>query len=175
MRIIRGLISSRQKKERPQRFHPEFGPGGNSSAAPSEPSWRFMRLIRNGRRHWRQDPESGTAMVEFALVIPFLILILCGILDLGNLYFQKDLVNEAARQGARLAAVNDETSAAINTAIQQSYGNDLTAVANPATPISGSNVTVTVTTNVTIMTPVINAFFPENPYPVSGTCTMYVE
>ncbi|MGA7576641.1 MAG: TadE/TadG family type IV pilus assembly protein [Desulfobaccales bacterium] len=134
-----------------------------------------MRLIRNGRRHWRQDPESGTAMVEFALVIPFLILILCGILDLGNLYFQKDLVNEAARQGARLAAVNDETSAAINTAIQQSYGNDLTAVANPATPISGSNVTVTVTTNVTIMTPVINAFFPENPYPVSGTCTMYVE
>ena len=73
-------------------------------------------------------------MVEFALVIPFLILILCGILDLGNLYFQKDLVNEAARQGARLAAVNDETSAAINTAIQQSYGNDLTAVANTGDP-----------------------------------------
>lgn len=134
-----------------------------------------MRLIRHTQPHWRQDSESGAAMVEFALVIPILILILCGILDFGNLYFQKDLVNEAARQGARLAAVNDESSAAINTAIQQIYGNSLTAVATPATPISGSNVTVTVTTMVTIMTPVINAFFPHNPYPISGTCTMYVE
>ena len=45
-------------------------------------------------------------MVEFALVIPFLLLVLCGIFDFGNLYFQMDLVNEAARQGTRLAAVN---------------------------------------------------------------------
>ncbi len=96
MRIIQGLISSRQKK----------------AAA----------------------PESGAAVVEFALIIPLLLLVLCGIFDFGNLYFQMDLVNEAARQGARLAAVNAQTSAAINTAIQQSYGNNLTAVVTPATP-----------------------------------------
>jgi len=113
--------------------------------------------------------------VEFALVIPALLLIICGIFDFGNLYFQMDLVNNAARQGARLAAVNLETSSAINTAIQQSYGNNLTAVATPASPVAGSNVTVTVTSNVTIMTPIISAFFSKNPFPVTGTCTMYVE
>src|SRR5208337_5576771 len=134
-----------------------------------------MRRIRPGKRHLQQDSEGGAAAVEFALVIPLLLLVLCGIFDFGNLYFQMDLVNNAARQGARLAAVNDWTSSAINTAIQQSYGNNLTAVANPATPTSGSNVTVTVTSNVTIMTPLISAFFPKNPYPVVGTCTMYVE
>ncbi len=119
--------------------------------------------------------EGGAAAVEFALLLPLLLLVLCGIFDFGNLYFQMDLVNEAARQGARLAAVNGTSSAAINTAIQQSYGNNLTAVVAPASPTSGSNVTVTVTSNVTIMTPLISAFFPKNPYPVQGQCTMYVE
>jgi Flp pilus assembly protein TadG len=134
-----------------------------------------MRQIRPGKRHLQQNSEGGAAAVEFALVIPVLLLVLCGIFDFGNLYFQLDVVNSAARQGARLAAVNQATSSAINTAIQQSYGNNLTAVATPATPTSGSNVTVTVTSNVTIMTPIISAFFSKNPYPVVGTCTMYVE
>lgn len=134
-----------------------------------------MRRIRPGKRHLQQDSEGGAVAVEFALVIPLLLLILCGIFDFGNLYFQMDLVNNAARQGARLAAVNEETSSAINTAIQQSYGNNLTTVVTPASPTSGSNVTVTVTSTVTIMTPIISAFFPSNPYTVQGQCTMYVE
>jgi Flp pilus assembly protein TadG len=134
-----------------------------------------MRRNRSGKRHLQQDSESGAAAVEFALVIPLLLLILCGIFDLGNLYFQMDVVNEAARQGARLAAVNLQTSSQITTALQGSYGNQLTVSENPSAPIAGSNVTVTVTSNVTILTPLISAFFSKNPYPVSGQCVMYVE
>ena len=84
-----------------------------------------MRRIRPGKRHLQQDPEGGAAAVEFALVIPVLVLILCGIFDIGNLYFQMDIVNNAARQGARLDAVNEETSPQITTALQRSYGNQL--------------------------------------------------
>ena len=134
-----------------------------------------MRRIRPGQRHWQQDSEGGAAAVEFALVIPAFLLIICGICDFGNLYFQMDIVNEAARQGARLAAVNQETSQQISTALQSSYGNQLTVSESPASPTSGSNVTVTVTSTVTIMTPIISAFFPSNPYTVQGQCTMYVE
>ena len=134
-----------------------------------------MRRIRPGKRHLQQDPEGGAVAVEFALAIPVLVLILCGIFDFGNLYFQMDLVNNAARQGARLAAVNDETSQQITTALQSSYGNQLIVNESPSSPTSGSNVTVTVTSNVTIITPIISAFFPNNPYPVQGQCTMYVE
>ncbi len=134
-----------------------------------------MKRKRTGRRYLRQDSEGGAAAVEFALVIPALLLIICAICDFGNLFFQMDIANEAARQGARLAAVNGEGSAAITTALQSSYGNQLTVSTNPASPISGSNVTVTVTNNVTIMTPLIRDFFSSNPYPVQGQCTMYVE
>ncbi len=140
-----------------------------------------MRRIRPARRHRQPDSESGNAAVEFALVIPLLLLILCGIFDFGNLYFQMDVVNEAARQGARLFAVNVSTSTSpctltqITTNLQSGYGNQLTVKANPSAPASGSSVTVTVTENVTIMTPVISAFFTSNPTPVSGACTMYVE
>jgi Flp pilus assembly protein TadG len=136
-----------------------------------------MRIIRGliASRHQRQAAADGAAAVEFALVIPLLLLVLCGIFDLGNLYFQMDVVNQAARQGARLAAVNLRGSAQITSALQGSYGNQLTVSENPAAPVAGSNVTVTVTNNVTIMTPLISAFFSKNPYPVSGTCTMYVE
>ncbi len=130
-----------------------------------------MRRIRPGKRHLQQDSEGGAAAVEFALVIPVLLLILCGIFDIGNLYYQQAIVNNAARQGARLYAVNAETSALITTTLQGSYGSQLTVQITPQPP----NVWVTVTSNVTIMTPIISAFFPNNPVPVQGQCTMYVE
>ncbi len=134
-----------------------------------------MRRNRPGKRYLQQDSEGGAAVVEFALVIPLLLLILCGIFDFGNLYFQWDVANNAARQGARLYAVNAQTSQQITTALQSSYGNQLTVVVTPQTVGTLTNVLVTVTSSVTIMTPLISAFFPQNPYPVVGKCTMLVE
>ena len=55
-----------------------------------------MKRKRTGRRHLRQDSEGGAAAVEFALVIPALLLIICEICDFGNLFFQMDIANEAA-------------------------------------------------------------------------------
>ena len=138
-----------------------------------------MRRIRPGKRHLQQDSEGGAAAVEFALVIPVLLLVLCGVFDFGNLYMNWNIVDEAARQGARLASVNPgETSAQITAALS-SYASQLpgglTVTENPNPSTSGSNVTVTVTSSVTIMTPIIRAFFPSNPVSVTGQCTMLVE
>ena len=49
--------------------------------------------------------ERGQAMVEFAIVLPFLLLILCGILDFGWIYYNKYKVEDASYQGARFAFV----------------------------------------------------------------------
>ena len=139
-----------------------------------------MWRIRRGKRQRRQDSESGAAAVEFGLLLPVLALILCGIFDIGNLYYQLDLVNNAARQGARLFAVDVSTSttpytlAQITANLQNSYGNQLSVSSNPPTPSSGNPVRVTVTSKVTIITPIIRQFF-TNPYTVKGACTMYVE
>jgi Flp pilus assembly protein TadG len=44
-------------------------------------------------------------MVEFALVLPVLLLIVLGILNFGFLFGQKLALNQAVREGARMAVV----------------------------------------------------------------------
>lgn len=51
-------------------------------------------------------------MVEFALVLPIFILLLLGVLDLGRAIYAFNTVNNAAREGARHAIV-DQTIAHI--------------------------------------------------------------
>ncbi len=50
--------------------------------------------------------ESGASLVEFALITPFLILLLLGIIEFGYLFGEFNDVRHGAREGARLAAVN---------------------------------------------------------------------
>jgi Flp pilus assembly protein TadG len=113
--------------------------------------------------------------VEFALLASLLLLIICGIFDIGNVYYQIHTVNEAARVGARLAAVGG-TSAQVTTAVQQFDSNLTTApYMSPTNPSSGQTITVTVSKSVTIITPIISAFFPQNPFTYTGKCYMVME
>lgn len=48
----------------------------------------------------------GNAVVEFALVLPILLLILFGITELGRMILTTNILNTASREGARLAAVS---------------------------------------------------------------------
>lgn len=48
--------------------------------------------------------QAGTATVELALVLPFLLLVIAGIVDLGMLYWEKHVLTNAVREGARAAA-----------------------------------------------------------------------
>ena len=50
--------------------------------------------------------EEGQAMVEFALVLPLLLVLLFGIIDFGWLFYNKIDVNNASREGARYAAIH---------------------------------------------------------------------
>jgi len=56
-------------------------------------------------RAFRRD-QRGTALVEFALIAPFLFLILFGIIDFGRALNYYNQVTQLAGQGARAAAVN---------------------------------------------------------------------
>lgn len=48
----------------------------------------------------------GNAIVEFALVLPILLLVLFGITELGRMIMTTNVLNTASREGARLAAVS---------------------------------------------------------------------
>lgn len=54
------------------------------------------------RARWRA--ENGASAVEFALVLPILLILLFGIITGGMLYNQQLSVTQAAREGARFAA-----------------------------------------------------------------------
>ena len=51
----------------------------------------------------RQRSSRGQSLVEFALVLPILILIVMGIFDLGFAVYANTVVSNAAQEGARNA------------------------------------------------------------------------
>jgi hypothetical protein len=51
------------------------------------------------------QPARGQTLVEFALVIPIFLLILLGLFDVGRYVNMTSVLSQAARDGARVAAV----------------------------------------------------------------------
>lgn len=49
--------------------------------------------------------ERGAAAVEFAIILPLLILILFGIIEFGLLLYNKQMITNASREGARAGIV----------------------------------------------------------------------
>jgi Flp pilus assembly protein TadG len=49
--------------------------------------------------------ERGAELIEFALVLPLLIFIILGLIDFGFMFQRFEVVTNAAREGARMAAL----------------------------------------------------------------------
>lgn len=122
------------------------------------------RTRTNGRT------EGGAAAVEFALVVPFLIVIVMGIVNLGFIFAQQLSLSNGARQAARYAVVDGPTCAQIRTEGQNSgatIGMDTADVPVPvvsgcssdstkpcAGTASGTNIAVTMTRATTWVVPI---------------------
>lgn len=63
----------------------------------------------------RGNRDDGASMVEFALLMPFLIILLLGIIEFGWLMAQNNDVRHGAREGARQAAVNAGDNTELHT------------------------------------------------------------
>jgi Flp pilus assembly protein TadG len=57
------------------------------------------------RRTWG-GRGGGQSIVEFALVLPIIVLLIAGFIEIGRAVFAYNTIANAARQGARVAAVN---------------------------------------------------------------------
>jgi Flp pilus assembly protein TadG len=65
-----------------------------------------IRRFMNRLGAWCRD-DRGAAAVEFALVLPLLLLILFGIIEFGRAWSVKQTLTDAAREGARIAVVSE--------------------------------------------------------------------
>lgn len=97
---------------------------------------RFSRIASIGARFRRA--EEGQALVEFALIVPFLLLFLIGIVEFGRAWNLHQVLTDAAREGARKAVVHDPTITldSVNNVVKSAIA---TAGANP------NSATITVT------------------------------
>ena len=64
--------------------------------------------------------SAGQSLVEFALVVPLFLLLVMALMDLGLAVFSYNSITNAAREGARLAIVNQDTTKITTRATQQS-------------------------------------------------------
>ncbi|HYJ60801.1 MAG TPA: TadE/TadG family type IV pilus assembly protein [Actinomycetota bacterium] len=76
----------------------------------------------------RRDVETGSAAVEFALVLPLVLVVILGLVQVGVFARDRVLVEAAARAGARAAALADDPSAVTSAAQAASPGLDTGAL-----------------------------------------------
>lgn len=105
-------------------------------------------IRRSARRGGIEDPagsrsapsrsrrrERGAAAVEFALLLPVLLMLIGGTIDFGRLYYTQIQLGNAARDGVRLAAMG--------TTYSTSQIQDRTRMAAAPLDVATSGVTVT--------------------------------
>ena len=63
--------------------------------------------------------EAGSAVVEFALVLPILLLILFGIINFGVLLYNQSVITNASREGSRWASIH--TTSTYGTGCNNTY------------------------------------------------------
>jgi Flp pilus assembly protein TadG len=77
----------------------------------------------------RGSPDRGAAAVEFALVLPVLLLVVFGIVNFGIIFSQQLTLNNALREGARKAVVNEVSANRTCQGILDSTRNELVGLA----------------------------------------------
>ncbi len=134
------------------------------------------------RRLLRKRGEKGASLVEFAMVAPFLILLLFGIIEFAWVFATNLDVKHGAREGARITAVNTpdtgnvDLAAEICSRMELVGSNTLTSItwASDTTPAVGEGVTVTVSTPLTTLTGIMDWAFGGAP-PLDSTVEIRIE
>lgn len=140
-----------------------------------------MKIHRKPKKDKRED---GQAMVEFALILPIFLLILCGIIDFGWLFYNQLSLNNACREGARYAVVNTAEDASTQAIINHIENSTTTVFANdgvdieiiytaPNDPTSG-DIKVTLEAEISFFTPVLSTVMGKEKT-ITSTVIMKVE
>lgn len=106
-------------------------------------------------KNWR-----GTALIEFAILIPVLCLILFGIIEFGIIIYDQNIITNASRAGARYGVISLNSvypsSSTVSTYIKNSFTANLVSFKTPTPlptitiassttpPVAGAQLTVTV-------------------------------
>jgi PKD repeat protein len=154
-----------------------------------------MRLFDITRRHRRRPRSRGQSLVEFALILPIMMVLLAAVLDLGRVFYATITLNNAAREGAFQAAQTPEsfqagqpcnpgTNLVVCRVQLESKGSAVTVADSAITRTcsvsgcpeqAGSTVTVGVTGQFQLITPLLSVIFGGQTIPMSASATAQLE
>lgn len=110
----------------------------------------------------QRHAERGQAVVELALTIPFVVLLLLAVIQLGLVVRDQILVVHAAREAARVGAVDPSSDAPLRAAVRSSDLNEnRISVESGARGGPGSTLRVTVNYSSPTEVPLVGAFLPD--------------
>jgi Flp pilus assembly protein TadG len=133
--------------------------------------WSATRSMPQSSRKSRRR-EQGQDIIELALVLPLVLVIVMGIVDLGRAFNTYMVIVNAAREAARTAAVDPYATSSISEAALRE---------TRRSGISDGSVTVTVTSasvgspiQVTVRTdfPLLSGVLPVGTIPLSASVQM---
>ncbi len=101
-----------------------------------------MRRLRERLRPGSK--RRGTAVVEAAVILPLLLTMMMGVWEVGRMIQISQILDNAAREGARLAAGGYVNGTAVTTSqVQTAVQNYMTAAGLPTAAVTGAQITVT--------------------------------
>ena len=143
--------------------------------------WRAKRL----------GSARGQTLLETAIVVVLFFLLTFGVLDFGRMFYVQMTLQNAVREAGRFASTGNHlpdpnhpgqnlsrVNSIIQVATQAAMGTSVTNIqiisqqggkGNPGGP--GDTVTVSLTTNLKLITPLIAAFFPGGQYTFTSSTT----
>jgi len=122
---------------------------------------RLIRKIKN---------EEGASSIEFALIMPVLVMLMVGIFQFGMAYSNYLAITHAAREGARLAAVNQFSEEVVR---EKAYpvNPDSISISYPYGNVHGEPVMVTIKYNKEIEIPI----WGSTVIPLQSQASMMIE
>ncbi len=138
----------------------------------------MRRRLTNTPDRSRSERQRGTALVEFALVVPILVTLLFGVIEWGRALQTMVLVTNAAREGARRGSVGDsdgQVQTTVTNYLQASglHPGQLATQISRTTVGGRPQISVTLTYALDLLLPTMHLV--PNPLPVSGNTVMRIE
>jgi Flp pilus assembly protein TadG len=131
--------------------------------------------------------ERGSQLVEAAIIVPILVLLLLGIVDLGRVFYGQIVITNAVREGARYGSRYSQPSdyPAIKSTVTNEISNSGACTTVLACPCSvpdpvktndsaGKEMRVSATCGVSLITPLVGSLTGTNSLTIGNTAAMKV-
>ena len=86
--------------------------------------------------------ERGASTLEFVLILPFFLLVVFMIIELGLVFVAQELLDNAVRDGARLLRIGTLSGSSYSTALATAVCNDLTTTTFTLVPSCTQNIQI---------------------------------